>query len=125
MVAFERASPVLPVKNVAVALAHYRRLGFVAETYEESDADGPIYGFVRRGPVELHLARVLDVDPATNTSAVYLYVDDTDALYAEWRAAKVEGRLIAPVDTRYGFREMAHVDPDGNLLRIGSELAAA
>lgn len=125
MVTFERASPVFPVKNVAAALAHYRRLGFVADAYEEHDGDGPVYGFLRRGPVELHLARVPDVDPATNMSAIYVYVDDTDALYAEWRAAHVEGRLVAPVDTRYGLREMVHVDPDGNLWRIGSELAAA
>jgi hypothetical protein len=51
---------------------------------------------------------------------VYLYVSDADALYAQWRLARVAGRLVAPVDTDYGLREGAHVDRDGNLLRFGS-----
>jgi hypothetical protein len=54
---------------------------------------------------------------------VYFYIDDADALYAEWQAANVPGRLIAPEDTEYGLREMALGDPDGNLLRLGSELS--
>jgi uncharacterized glyoxalase superfamily protein PhnB len=53
---------------------------------------------------------------------VYLYVDDAEALDAEWDGARVEGRLIAPTDTEYGLREGAHVDPDGNLLRFGSPI---
>ena len=119
---FERAAPVLPVRDVAAALVHYEKLGFTARRYEEADARGPIYGFVERGPVELHLARVDDLDPKANTSAVYLYVDDADALLAAWRAAGVGGRFADPFDTPYGLREGAHVDVDGNLLRIGSPL---
>jgi catechol 2,3-dioxygenase-like lactoylglutathione lyase family enzyme len=120
---FERLAPVFPVRDVARALRHYRQLGFVAEAYEEEDDDGPIYGFLRRGNIDLHLARVAELDPDKNTSACYLYVDDADALYAEWSRAGVGGRLNAPVDTPYRLRELAHVDPDGNLLRVGSPLA--
>jgi hypothetical protein len=119
-VTFEKAAPVLPVKDVAAALAHYEKLGFTARRYAEDDGRGPVYGFLERGPVELHLARVLDLDPKTNTSAVYLYVDDADALLAAWRAAGVGGRFADAVDTPYGLREGAHVDVDGNLLRVGS-----
>jgi hypothetical protein len=119
-VTFERAAPIFPVRDVAAALAHYRRLGFVAEAYDETDAAGPIYGFVRHGTVELHLARVPDVDPARSQSACYLYVDDADALFAAWRGSGVAGRFVAPVDTPYGLREFAHIDADGNLLRVGS-----
>ena len=52
--------------------------------------------------------------------STYVYVDDADALLAEWRAAGVEGRFEDAYDTEYGLREFCHVDPDGNLLRVGS-----
>ena len=122
----ERVAPVLPVRDVQAALAHYRRLGFRAEAYnEDAGGDGgPVYGFVCRGPVELHLTRTPALDPTTNTSACYIYVDDADALYAEWRANEPAGRLDPPEDTPYDLREFAHVDPDGNLLRVGSPLAS-
>jgi hypothetical protein len=126
MIAFARVAPVLPVRRVDLALEHYRKLGFTADVYLENGADpseqGPIYGFVRRGDVELHLTRTSNLDPSANTSACYLYVADADALFEEWRAAGVEGSLVAPIDTPYGLRELVHVDPDGNLLRVGSEL---
>ena len=75
-----------------------------------------------RGPIQIHLARVLDLDPSKNTSACYLYVDDANALFDEWTAAKVGGRFHKPADTPYGLREFAHVDGDGNLLRVGSRI---
>ncbi len=111
-------APVLPVADVAAAAAHYRALGFDVEAY-----DGPAaYAFARRDGIELHLAGVSEVDPKTNMSAVYLFVDDADALYATWRLAELGGRLIPPSDTDYGLREGAHLDLDGNLLRFGSPI---
>lgn len=112
----ERSSPVLPVKDIGSAVEHYRTLGFDVRVYEGASA----YAFATRDDIELHLAQVRDLDPATNTSAYYLYVNDADALYAAWRLAGIGGRLVAPVDTEYGLREGAHVDPDGNLVRFGS-----
>ena len=122
-VKFATVSPVLPVRSVARALDHYRKLGFTAKAYDEEAAAGePVYGFVSRGAIELHLARVPELGAAKNTSACYVYVDDANALHAEWRAAGVAGRLTEPADTPYQLREFAHVDPDGNLLRVGSNL---
>jgi catechol 2,3-dioxygenase-like lactoylglutathione lyase family enzyme len=120
VVEFKRAAPILPVRSVPVALAHYRRLGFEGTAYAETWADDPEYGFLTCGPVSLHLARVPNLDPKTSASVCYLYVDDADALYALWQAAAVGGRLTIPRDTAYRMREFAHVDPDGNLLRVGS-----
>jgi hypothetical protein len=121
-VRFQRVAPVFPVRSVRAALEHYRKLGFSAEAYgEESDGD-PIYGFAARDGIELHLARVPSLDPLASTSACYLYVSDAGALHAEWTRAAVGGRITSPEDTPYGLREFAHVDPDGNLLRVGSEL---
>lgn len=110
------AAPILPVASVVDAVAHYRSLGFEVQHYEGHAS----YAFASIDAVELHLAQVDHLDPKTNTSALYLYVSDADALYARWRRARVAGRLIAPTDTDYGLREGAHIDPDGNLIRFGA-----
>jgi hypothetical protein len=120
-----RVAPVLPVRSVSRALAHYRALGFDVDAYDEKSSGEPIYGFVRWGNVELHLALSAALDPEANTSAAYLYVDDANALHDAWRASGASGRFVAPKDTPYGLREFVHVDPDGNLLRVGSPFAAA
>ncbi len=109
----------LPVRDVGRALARYAALGFTAEVY---GADEDQYGFLERDGVHLHVSRVEGLAPATNTLAVYLYVDDADALLAEWRAAGVDGRFGDPDDTEYGLREGHYLDPDGNLFRVGSPL---
>lgn len=123
MTKLERVAPVFPVRDVDAALAHYRRLGFTANAYGEGGPGAPIYGFVSRDSVELHLALVPDHEPESSSSACYLYVDDADALHAEWLLANAGGKLTAPTDTPYGLREMTCVDLDGNLLRVGSALA--
>jgi uncharacterized glyoxalase superfamily protein PhnB len=123
VVRFDRVAPVLPVRNVRDALEHYRSLGFAADAYDEGN--DPIYGFLEWGSVQLHVARCPDLEPSKNTSACYLYVDDADAVCERWRRAGVGGRVEAPRDTEYGLREFAHVDRDGNLLRIGSPLTAS
>ncbi|HEY2749271.1 MAG TPA: VOC family protein [Polyangia bacterium] len=120
---FDRVAPVLPVRNVRAALEHYRRLGFDAKAYAENAGDDAVYGFVQRDGIELHLTHTPALRVDANTSAVYVYVGDADALYAEWQAAGAGGRFHgAPADTPYRLREFAYVDPDGNLLRIGSEM---
>jgi hypothetical protein len=69
---------------------------------------------------------VPDVDPLTTDASCYVRVRDADALYADWHAIGVPfdpetgSRLVPPTDTDYGLRELALVDPNGNLLRIGS-----
>jgi catechol 2,3-dioxygenase-like lactoylglutathione lyase family enzyme len=122
-VAFERVAPVLPVRDVAEALRRYRRLGFQARPYLEpgfSTEDDPSYGYLTWGHVEIHLSGFDQLDPKATTSVCYLFVDDAQALYAAWITAGVEGRFRPPVDTAYGKREFGYVDPDGNLLRVGS-----
>lgn len=113
-------SPILPVRDLAAALDHYRRLGFQVEAYD----DGDEYGYARLDDVQLHLTQWDEHDPLRTGASVYLYVDDADALYAEWKAAGVGGRLHDPHDTDYGLREGAHVDPEGNLIRFGSRLTS-
>ena len=107
---------ILPVRDLDAALAHYGALGFRVNPYDDG------YGYAVRGRADLHLAVHADLDPRQNASAVYLYMDDADALYAEWRAAGVQGQYFEPHDTEYGLREGAHIDRDGNLLKFGSRL---
>jgi len=114
-----KSVPILPVKDVKAALSNYRSLGFNTDVYEGSDGIA-IYGFLQREGLELHLALFRDLDPLTNTSAVYFYVGDPDAIYKEWTDAHVGGRLVPPEPKPWGMREMTYSDPDGNLLRIGS-----
>jgi hypothetical protein len=110
---------VLPVRDLSAALEHYRRLGFSVREYE-----GGGYGYAKRDGISLHLSVCPELRPAASTSAVYLYVKDADALFAEWRSAGVSGQFIEPQDTEYGLREGAHIDRDGNLLRFGSPIHA-
>jgi catechol 2,3-dioxygenase-like lactoylglutathione lyase family enzyme len=121
---FERLAAILPVRDVVTALARYKQLGFDGALYAETTDDGrPFYGFVWRDGINLHLTLAADLDPRTNTSAAYLYVDDPDELYREWSAAKAGGELRMPQNTNWGMREMSYSDPDGNLLRIGRRAA--
>ncbi|AFJ34929.1 MULTISPECIES: bleomycin resistance protein [Mycobacterium] len=116
---FASVAPIVPVRNLDVALDRYRRLGFDARAYDGPDR----YGFVDRGSVSLHLTEWDEHDPLRTAASVYFYVSDADALHAEWSALEnLEGRLIAPQDTPYGLREFAYVDPDGTAHRVGSPL---
>jgi catechol 2,3-dioxygenase-like lactoylglutathione lyase family enzyme len=112
----QRACPILPVRNIEAALALFARLGFQVRSYGPAPS---IYGFIERDGVQLHLALAPTLIPEKNTSAVYLYVQDPDALYEEWRAAVPDGRFDAPENKPWGVREMVYVDPDSNLFRIG------
>ena len=114
---FTSVSPIVPVRNLDIALDRYRRLGFDARAYE-----GPKrYGFVDRGAVSIHLTEWAEHDPLRRAATVYLYVSDANALYEEWKALEnLDGRLIQPHETPYGPTEFTYVDPDGTAHRIGS-----
>ncbi|MGY2064622.1 bleomycin resistance protein [Blastococcus sp. SYSU DS0619] len=108
-----RISPIFPVTDLARAMEHYAALGCHVTAHDEG------YGFAARAGIEIHLVVVADHDPLRTAAAAYLHVPDADALADEWADVPRTGR---PVDTDYGLREGAHIDPDGNLLRFGSPL---
>lgn len=117
---FSAVAPIISVRDLDAALDRYRRLGFTVNHY-----GGPArYGFADRGSVSLHLTEWADHDPLRTAASMYFYVDDADALYAQWSASGVPGRFIEPVDTDYQLREFAYVDPEGTLHRVGSPLPA-
>jgi hypothetical protein len=123
----ETAVPILPSRDLAETLAFYERLGF-----RHSGGPWQEWGYliIARGGIELHFWHRPDVDPLATDAGCYLRVPDADALHAEWDGIGVThdpttgSRLVPPVDTDYGIREFALVDPSGNLLRAGSPLTA-
>ena len=114
----QKFAPAFPVRDLTAALAHYARLGFTTSEYTGESAAGG-YGFARRDDVELQLGTVPDGRTASPTTA-YLYVDDADALAAEWRATGAD--VGSAEDTPWGRREGVMTDPDGNIIRFGSPL---
>ena len=113
-------APILPSRDLEATSAWYSRLGFERKGLWPDE-----YLIVRRGAVGLHFFHAPDVDPFTSIAGCYLYTADADAIFAEWAALDLPDSAIprlhgAPQDTDYGLREFALVDPDGNLLRIGS-----
>lgn len=128
MVMLNSMAPVLPVRDVLAALDNYALLGFRAKPYQRAEVvqgrqvTEVLYGFLFRDGLQIHLCQVAEVDPKSNLSEVYLYVDDAAALHARWRDSGAEGTFIEPTDTEYGLSEGAYIDPDGNSLRYGSWL---
>lgn len=109
----ERIAPIFAVRDLEVAMEHYRRLGFAVRAYA-----GGGYGFASWHGIEIHLGVVPDDD--RRIGAAYLFVDDADRVAADWRSAGVE--VHAPEDTEWGQHEGAVVDPDGNVIRFGSPI---
>ena len=113
-------APILRSRDLAATSAFFERLGF-SQTGLWPDE----YLIVMRGEVGLHFFHSPEVDPWSSDAGCYLYVEDADALFAEFERLGLPTSGIPrlqgpPKDSDYGLREFAPVDPDGNLLRIGS-----
>jgi catechol 2,3-dioxygenase-like lactoylglutathione lyase family enzyme len=121
-VRLEKLAPILPCLEVARAEAFWLRLGF-ATVYSDGD-----YLLMKREGAEVHFWRNPDLDPARNDAGAYLRPSDVDALDAEWGALGLPGtgipRFVRAEDKPWGMRELALVDPDGNLIRAGQETEA-
>jgi uncharacterized protein len=115
-------APGLPTTDMARTVGHYQRLGF---TFSAPGSAGPpgeaSFAIGERDGVSLHFALKPDHDPSRTATWVYVSVEDADELSAEFDAAGV-GQGRTPRDTDYLMRELAHIDPDGNLLLFGSPL---
>jgi predicted enzyme related to lactoylglutathione lyase len=114
----QKFAPAFSVSDLAASLTHYARLGFTTSEYTGDGSAGG-YGFARRDAVELHLG-TFPTGRKTSPTTAYLFVDDADALAAEWREAGADIR--SPEDTPWGRREGVMIDPDGNIIRFGSPL---
>ena len=105
--------PIFRVADAREAAGWYERLGFAVVGEHRFAPDLPLYLFLRRGDgVWLHLSE--HTGDATPGTLVYLYVDDVDAVSAEFGV---------PVSTQPWAREVELTDPDGNRLRVGQVAA--
>lgn len=111
-------TPILPVRDMAEAIAFYRAAGFRIREYET----GGGYAFVHHGDdsvFDLDLA-ALPFDPATNNAGCYVIAPDVDEWHGRLRGAGLA--VTDPVDEPWGMREFTLTDPSGNRLRIGRSL---
>jgi len=114
--------PIFPSSDFAVTRAFYEPLGFrVAAFYE---AEG--YLILKRDDVELHYYRDDSIDPAKSEHSAFVRVNNAHELSVEFQALAMptEGipRVTRSEDKPWGICELAIVDPDGHLLRVGHVL---
>ena len=113
-ISFEHSTPILRVENLDASVAYYT--GVLGFTVDWSDR---IFGQVTRGDAHLMLSQG---DQGHAGTWAYVGVSDADALLAE---IAPRGAIVRHPPTNYpwGARELHVSDPDGNVLRFGSEAA--
>jgi predicted enzyme related to lactoylglutathione lyase len=110
----ERAVPILPAEDLAVAKAFYvDGLGFHVTSEASPDGHSGILSLAR-GTIELTLDSPMQGHG--REACVSLQVDDTDAYYREW-SAKV-AVLRAPKNEEWGARTFDLLDPSGNTIFV-------
>ncbi len=110
----EQLVPIFKANDAAATAKWYARLGFELESEHRFAPNMPLYAFLKRGDVCLHLSE--HKGDATPNSLAYLYVDDIDANGKEFD--------MEVKDQPWGTREVWLEDPDGNRLRIGQRVAS-
>ncbi len=109
----EEVVPVLRVRDADIAVKWYERLGFRKEWEHQFEPGFPWFVSVARGRARLYLSE--HAGDARPDTLVHLYVQDIDAVSAEFGVAVDEDGLAG--------RECALVDPDGNRLRVATRRA--
>jgi catechol 2,3-dioxygenase-like lactoylglutathione lyase family enzyme len=110
----ERAVPILPAEDLAVARAFYvDGLGFSVTFEASADGRRGLLG-LKRGTIELTLD--CPMSGHGRDACVSLLVDDADAYYREW-SEKVTV-LRTPRDEEWGARTFDLIDPSGNTIFV-------
>lgn len=112
--AFHRAMPILEVRDVAASAAFYARLGFEAG---DMWGDPPAFTIAQRGDVTLGLTR-RDRPARNEWWAAYVYVNDVEALHAEFTAEGLEPTEIHRPE-HYGCDDFDVIDPNGHRIAFG------
>ena len=111
-VRFENSAPILRVENMAASLHFYvDLLGFTNAPWGGED-----FTFVSRDDAGIYLSLG---DQGRGGAWAWVGVEDTAKLYEEYRDRGVAIRL-PPTNYPWAL-EMQIADPDGNVLRFGSE----
>jgi len=114
------AATIFMVRDVLKAVEHYRDvLGFRQKFVY---GDPVFYGGVERDDVVIHLS-ANQTKRAPGGGAIYIFVTEVDALYAELKA-KGAKTLNEPKSYPYGMRDFDVQDVDGNQISFGQESKA-
>jgi uncharacterized glyoxalase superfamily protein PhnB/2'-5' RNA ligase len=111
------AIPLIHVRSTEAAAEFLDRLGFRVVSTLRADSQRPDPGFLalERDGVFVHVSSFAGDGVAGGVVA--FWVDDVDALFAEFQARGVAIHL-EPTDQTWGNREMYVKDSDGNCLRF-------
>jgi len=115
----ESACPTFPSADFERTKAFYAKLGFhVLGEYPEEG-----YLLLMRDAVEVHFFRSPEHVAASSHHGAYVRLADARLLSQEFEALALphEGipRFMPAEDKPWGMCELAIIDPDGHLLRIG------
>lgn len=105
----EQLVPIFRVDDARAALPWYQRLGFEPIGEHQFEPGFPLYVFLRRGDVHLHLSE--HTGDAPLRCVAYFVVDDIDQIAAEFGVT---------VESQPWGREIELTDPADNRLRIGT-----
>jgi catechol 2,3-dioxygenase-like lactoylglutathione lyase family enzyme len=119
------AIPILPSHDLLETRIFYEALGFrVTGWWPEFGG----YASLVRGDLTVHFFAHDTLSTLENYGQCYWRVKDVDALHAEYAALGLPDsgvpRLDAVENKPWGMREFAIVDPSGNLVRIGRNIAS-
>lgn len=106
--------PILRVSDASAAAIWYRRLGFEQTFEHRFEPHLPAYVGLRLDGAQIHLSE--HAGDALPHGLVYIWVDDVDAVAAEFGIA---------VDEQPWAREVCLTDPDGNRLRVAQPPGSA
>jgi catechol 2,3-dioxygenase-like lactoylglutathione lyase family enzyme len=111
-VAFEGSAPVFRVEDMQAALRYYVDvLGFTSADWSTDE-----FGHVSRGSAGIYLCKG---GQGAGKAWAWVGVDDAAKLHEEYKA---KGAKIRLAPTKYAWAlEMQVEDPDGNVLRLGSD----
>lgn len=109
----ESLIPIFRANDAKAASGWYGRLGFEVVGEHRFSPGLPLYVFLSRGGVELHLSE--HEGDARPGSLAYFWVDDVDAVATEFGVS---------VSEQPWGREVELVDPDGNRLRVATRVPA-
>ncbi|MDB4883145.1 MAG: Glyoxalase/bleomycin resistance protein/dioxygenase [Gemmatimonadetes bacterium] len=128
---FHTATPYLIVENAPAAIEFYRRAFGAEELMRHTDDTGRVrHAEIRIGDSPLMIGQPFEWEgvrartpreAAAITMALYLYVDDPDALHA--RAVSAGAAVQTPMsDTWYGERMGGVTDPFGHVWWIAARI---
>ena len=110
----EEIVPILHVTDGYETAKWYRRMGFDVVNEHRFAPGMPLYLFLKRGNIQLHLSE--HTGDARPDTLIYLYVQEVDSIAAEFGV---------DVKDQPWAREVQLTDPDGNRWRIGEHKADA